>query len=101
MCSLIFKQNGKRRLHDLGKWFKKRYNNLTGNTYCRQHILVNSSGIDRTIMSAQCFLFGYYPANGAELWYDAHEEWQPIPVFEIPPMYDNVRIIFSLLINIR
>lgn len=82
--------NGKRRLYNLGKWFKMRYNNLTGNTYSRQHILVNSSGIDRTIMSAQCFLFGYYPADGYELWYDAHEKWQPIPVFEIPPMYDNM-----------
>lgn len=80
-------------MFDLGKWFKIRYNKLIGETYKPELIFVHSQDMDRTIMSAQCFLFGFYPANGSEIWRDT-EAWQPIPEHTIPLEYDNVGKIF-------
>lgn len=83
-------QKGKVRMYRLGKWFRRKYTNLTGETYVRERMIVQASHKDRTIMSGYCFLRGLYPATGLQQWLKA-EKWQPIPVHTIPKEYDNVR----------
>lgn len=85
-------------MHNLGQWFKKRYCNLTGELYQSDRIFVESSDIDRTIMSAMSFLYGYYPATGTQIW-KTNEMWQPIPVHTIPQNNDSVRKIMFTTSN--
>lgn len=52
---------------------------------------MESSDYDRTLMSASCFLAGFYPPTESEQWNNEGLQWQPIPVHSIPLQHDNVR----------
>lgn len=82
-------------MYNVGKWFRKRYRNLIGDRYSYLDIKMESSDYDRSLMSAECFLAGFYPPNEDEMW---HEElkWQPIPVHAIPLAQDNASFYSSL-----
>lgn len=82
-------QKGKRRLVEVGKWFRLRYENFLNDTYTRRQTRVDSSSRDRCIMSTQCLLYGLYPAVREQIWTE-NEKWQPIPVYAIPESDDNV-----------
>jgi len=50
---------------------------------------VQSTDVDRTLMSAQSNLAGLYEPFGDDVWND-QIKWQPIPVHTIPEQFDAV-----------
>uniref|UniRef100_A0A8D2LUK0 acid phosphatase n=1 Tax=Varanus komodoensis TaxID=61221 RepID=A0A8D2LUK0_VARKO len=75
--------------YELGQYIKKRYSNFLCPAYRREEILVQSSEIDRTIMSAQANLAGLFPPTGDQVW-NPKLLWQPIPVHVVPRTYNPV-----------
>uniref|UniRef100_A0A8D2LW64 acid phosphatase n=1 Tax=Varanus komodoensis TaxID=61221 RepID=A0A8D2LW64_VARKO len=73
--------------YELGQYIKKRYSNFLCPAYRREEILVQSSEIDRTIMSAQANLAGLFPPTGDQVW-NPKLLWQPIPVHVVPRTYN-------------
>lgn len=71
----------------LGEYFRRRYSRLIGDKYSPNEIYVQSTDVDRTIMSAQVNLAGLFPTNNDEIW-NENILWQPIPVHTIPTKYD-------------
>lgn len=70
---------GKQQLFELGQWFRRRYDGFLSTTYNAKDIYVQSSDIDRTLMSAQANLAGLYPPVDNQIW-NSHLMWQPIPI---------------------
>lgn len=50
---------------------------------------VRSTDVDRTLMSAQSNLAGFYPPTGKDVW-DEQIPWQPIPVHTTPENLDTL-----------
>lgn len=50
---------------------------------------IQSTDVDRTLMSAQCNLAGLFDPSQDEIW-DKNIRWQPIPVHTIPTHLDYV-----------
>ncbi|XP_011870066.1 PREDICTED: prostatic acid phosphatase-like [Vollenhovia emeryi] len=72
----------------LGRWLRKRYSHLLSNIYSPYDIYVESTDVDRTLMSAEANLAGLYPPTGNQVWDMNH--WMPIPVHTVPGKYDYV-----------
>lgn len=72
----------------LGRWLRKRYSHLLSNLYTPYDIYVQSTDMDRTLMSAEANLAGLYPPVAGQVW-DALK-WMPIPVHTIPKDKDSV-----------
>lgn len=70
---------GKRQMWQLGKLLKSRYSGFMSDSYFNQEIYVRSTGRDRALMSAQCFLAGFYPPSKEEQ-FEASLTWQPVPI---------------------
>lgn len=66
----------------MGRWLRRRYENFISQIYDLDEIYIQSSDVDRTLMSAQSNLNGLYPPKG----YQRHPflTWQPIPVHTKP-----------------
>ena len=54
-------------------------------------IYVQSTDLDRAVMSAQSVLAGLYPPVSTDKWDDSIN-WQPIPVHTVPEDQDDVRL---------
>lgn len=82
-------QLGKQQQYALGKWLRRRYKNFLSNTFNVNDTYVQSSDVDRTLMSAQCNLAGLYPPEDEQIW---NEDllWQPIPVHSMPVTTDRL-----------
>lgn len=80
-------QDGKIQTHELGKYFRRRYREILGNRYSANDIYVQSTDVDRAIMSAQTNLAALYRPTDDEIW-DKYLDWQPIPVHTIPAEFD-------------
>lgn len=66
----------------------RRYGEFLGNgTYSPEKISVFSSGIDRTINSANLVLAGLFPPKNEQIW-NEQLLWQPIAVHSIPDPID-------------
>ncbi|XP_031845966.1 prostatic acid phosphatase [Nomia melanderi] len=72
----------------LGRWLRKRYSQLLSNFYSPYDIYVQSTDVDRTLMSAESHLAGLYPPSGNQIWDNIR--WMPIPVHTIPEDKDYV-----------
>ncbi|KAG5673760.1 hypothetical protein PVAND_003780 [Polypedilum vanderplanki] len=80
---------GKRQHFELGKWFRARYNSLVSDKYNPDEMLVRSTDMDRTLMSAMSNLAGFYPPKDLDIW-NEEIQWQPIPVHTTPEKLDEI-----------
>ena len=74
---------GMRRHLELGHWLRQRYTGWLSPTYDRAEVVVRSTDVDRTLMSALSNLAGLFPPQGSQVW-DEKLPWQPIPVHTVP-----------------
>lgn len=68
---------GMDRHYKFGQYIRQRYSHLLPAKYNLRDVLVRSTDVDRTLMSAQSNLAGMYPP--VETW-EPDLRWQPIPV---------------------
>ncbi|XP_075227111.1 prostatic acid phosphatase-like [Lycorma delicatula] len=78
---------GKLQLYNLGKLFRKEYKSFLPK-YSFKAVRVNSSDYDRTHMSTQCLLAGWFRPEGDQIWND-EIAWQPIAVHSVPTNKDQ------------
>lgn len=57
--------------------------------YLRDKIYIQSTDVDRTLMSAAANLAGLFPPNDKQTW-NKDVLWQPIPIHTVPELLDNV-----------
>ncbi|KAK9302294.1 hypothetical protein QLX08_005717 [Tetragonisca angustula] len=72
----------------LGRWIRKRYSHLLSDLYSPYDIYIQSTDVDRTLMSAESQLAGLYPPVSKQIW--SNIKWMPIPVHTIPEDKDNI-----------
>jgi lysosomal acid phosphatase len=78
---------GKMQQFELGQWIRGRYDGFLSSNYSQQEIVVRSTDVDRTLMSAMSNLAGLYPPSGYWQW-NPDLAWQPIPVHTVPQEED-------------
>lgn len=66
-----------------------RYQKLLGDKYSPNQVYVQSTDVDRTLMSAQSNLAGLFLPTSEEVW-NEDIAWQPVPVHTIPKNLDYV-----------
>jgi lysosomal acid phosphatase len=76
---------------ELGRYLRQRYGGFLSDAYSPYEILVQSSNVDRAIMSADSNLAGLYPPSDSRSKWNENLKWQPIPVHNRPEAIDNVR----------
>lgn len=76
-------QEGMRQHYELGQFLRARYKSFLNESYNRHEILVRSTDVDRTLMSAEANLAGLYPPEGQQM-FRPGLKWQPIPVHTVP-----------------
>lgn len=78
--------DGKRLAYKLGQYFRDRYDEFLGPLYSKKVITFYSSEVDRVVMTGELVAAGMYPPVGIQRW-NTDLNWQPIPVWPIPPAY--------------
>lgn len=74
----------------MGKFFRRRYQDLIGDgDYLRDNVYIQSTDVDRTLMSAESNLAGFFPPESNEIW-NGKLLWQPIPIHTLPENIDYV-----------
>lgn len=71
---------------------RERYSAFLSDSYSENDTYVQSSDVDRTIMSAEAFLAGLYKTEKPTDIWKANLPWQPVPVHTTPPQYDHIVI---------
>ncbi|XP_005096976.1 prostatic acid phosphatase [Aplysia californica] len=80
---------GKQQQYELGQYIAERYSGFLNTSYYHHdQILIQSSGVERCLMSAQSNLAGLFPPQGPQVW-NSNFTWQPIPVQTTPTHTDN------------
>ncbi|XP_044729337.1 venom acid phosphatase Acph-1-like [Chrysoperla carnea] len=69
---------GKKRMFEVGKKLRKRYEKFLSDTYTPEKVKVITTNINRTKMTAQLVCAGLFPPSCKEKW-DNILNWQPIP----------------------
>lgn len=82
-------KTGKQQQYELGEYFRRRYDKLLGARYSPKRIYVQSTDVDRAIMSAQVNLAALFKPTDSEIW-NENVFWQPIPVHMVPQNMDSV-----------
>ncbi|CAH1398941.1 unnamed protein product [Nezara viridula] len=83
---------GKKEQLKLGKWLRRRYDPLiVDGRYSHDLLYVQSTDVDRTIMSALVNLAGMFYPSQQERWSSIN--WQPIPVHTVPKHLDKELLI--------
>ena len=82
----------------LGEFFRSRYSGFLSMAYKRSEIHVQSTNLDRTLMSAQAVMTGLYPPEGVQQWAKSKAlAWQPIPIFAMGLEDEQVSLDVSLI----
>lgn len=76
--------------YKLGKYFRRRYNRIVDTKYSPDKMYVQSTDVDRTLMSAQTNLAGFFEPTEDEPNWHKRIMWQPIPVHTVPKKLDYV-----------
>lgn len=82
-------RDGKVQGGKLGEYFRRRYKKILGDGYSANDVYVQSTDVDRAIMTAQTNLASLYKPTYDEIW-DDDLDWQPIPVHTIPAEIDYI-----------
>ncbi|CAH1985398.1 unnamed protein product [Acanthoscelides obtectus] len=82
---------GKLQMYKLGQILRKQYSDFIPAQYSAKNIAVNSSSVDRCIMSALAFSAGMFPPTGEQVW-TQEILWQPIPVHYLPRDLDTTLV---------
>ncbi|XP_045859515.1 prostatic acid phosphatase isoform X2 [Meles meles] len=72
-------QLGMEQHYELGQYIRKRYRKFLNESYKPEQVYIQSTDIDRTLMSAMTTLAGLFPPEGVSIW-NPSLPWQPIPV---------------------
>ncbi|XP_072380975.1 lysosomal acid phosphatase-like [Diabrotica undecimpunctata] len=72
-------KKGIQRQYKLGQWLRQKYKGFLNELYFSKDIYVQSSNLDRCLMSASATLAGLYPPKDDQVWND-ELPWQPVPV---------------------
>lgn len=83
-------QIGKQQQFALGQFLRRRYRNLLGDGgFSSKLVHVQSTDIERALMSALCMSAGLFPPAGSQVW-NENIPWQPIPVYTMPRRMDHI-----------
>ncbi|XP_031636577.1 prostatic acid phosphatase-like [Contarinia nasturtii] len=83
-------QKGLKAHLELGKYLRKRYYKLLDDgKYDADKVYIRSSDYDRTILSANANLLGFFPIEEHEVWTD-ELRWRPIPIHTVPKKLDHI-----------
>lgn len=80
---------GMQQHYELGLWLRQRYISLLKNDYSKADLYVQSTDVDRTLMSAESNLAGLFPPRGSRM-FEPGLKWQPIPIHTIPEHLDHL-----------
>lgn len=80
-------------MYKKGQIFRRLYNGYLSNLYLDSEILIQTSRMSRTFMSAAMVLAGMYPPIDYQKWSDAETVWQPIPILNDSPDHGTVCIV--------
>jgi len=80
---------GKNQLYEMGKLARSQYKTFLSELYKPEEINVQSTQMDRTIMSAACFAASLYRPIGSQVW-NNHLDWQPVPVYILNYDVNNI-----------
>ncbi|XP_031636090.1 testicular acid phosphatase homolog, partial [Contarinia nasturtii] len=82
---------GRQQAHELGDYLRRRYSKLLANngSYHRNTIYVQSSDLDRTLMTAAHVLAGMFPPKDHQIWNESLL-WQAIPIHTLPQDQDGI-----------
>jgi len=80
--------------YQLGKFLRARYGEFLGDEYTTEQARVQSTGVDRTLMSAQLVCAGLFPPSpaSAQRW-NPDLPWQPVPIHSQPLDQDDLLLV--------
>lgn len=78
-------------MYEKGKIFRRLYNGFISDLYLDSEILIKTTKMRRTFMSAAMVLAGMYPPKYYQKWRDSETVWQPIPIYSDSPDHGTVR----------
>jgi len=84
--------------YKLGQYIRERYEGFLNSTYSPYETYVQSSGVDRAMMSAEANLAGLYPPRDERSQWNPDLNWQPIPVHSKSDSIDNVSTLTHLFL---
>ncbi|XP_011370515.1 prostatic acid phosphatase isoform X1 [Pteropus medius] len=82
-------QLGMEQHYELGEYLKTRYGKFLNESYKHQQVYIQSTDVDRTLMSAMTNLAALFPPEGISVW-NPSLPWQPIPVHTVPLSEDRL-----------
>lgn len=79
-------------MYKKGQIFRNIYKNrgFLSDTYLDSEILIKTTRMGRTYMSAAMILTGMYPPRSYQRWSDFETIWQPIPIYSDSPDHTPV-----------
>lgn len=78
-------RTGKMNMYQKGALLRKMYDGFISPNYKEGEVYITSTQLDRTLMSAQLVLAGFYPPSDDYHRFEPFLGWQPIPVHEDSP----------------
>ncbi|EHB09870.1 Prostatic acid phosphatase [Heterocephalus glaber] len=82
-------QLGMKQHYELGEYLRKRYGKFLNESYKREQVYIQSTDVDRTLMSALANLAALFPPVGTSIW-NPSLLWQPIPVHTVAVSEDRL-----------
>lgn len=79
-------------MYKKGLFFRRMYNDYISDLYLDSEVLMKTTNIRRTYMSAAMVMTGMYPPKHYQKWFDSEMVWQPIPIYNDSPNHGTVRI---------
>ncbi|KAL5110124.1 Lysosomal acid phosphatase [Taenia crassiceps] len=82
-------QEGIEQLFLLGKWLRNKYGSLVGQNYNVSSFHMRSSDVDRSLMSAEAMMAGFFHLSDSPL-SKYGLQWRPVPTHTVPTTTDSL-----------